>query len=556
MTFHRLNSKAVSMTCFALALLFGATAFAQQNYVSPTIKSTDGSSLCLGVTGALGNGTPVVVNDCITGHPSQAWTVGSDRRLHFGAANDPYCVGPSSTALQATVQLWPCASAPMPNPNPLAFTGTSGPGAPFCVGFGNNAPGTRVVMYLCSINSPTFAWTNTIAARWASLNMNPSAFFDPNGYAIDFQARPMIGLGARLVALRPGEAYGATGSTVSLPGLTLTILNSPGNYGGKIVASGAGNIVASGAGNIVASGAGNLQIVKSNGVPLADQLIDASGNIVASGAGNIVASGAGNIVASGAGNIVNTNGSNLVGSSGGTYTLLANAIKLNYGRGDSSTLNNTIAALKSITSVPAPVAAYTITSVAGDAAVWAVGSHRVSWTATGSPASTQTVNVNFQTSAGTYAMCANAAANQGYCVTSTASAPAGSIGVLSARDSVSGRILNAASQTQMAAVAPQAFKLASVTANSSAWVCCSTAYRLSWQSTGTAAQNQQVSIWLQVPKTTVFPTGLVRLATTYATQGYYDYSVSTVSLKNVTGSLLIKDESTQLQVGGPTIQIR
>ncbi len=661
---------------FALAIVFAAAAFGQQNYVSPTIMSTDGSSLCLAASGSAGNGTPIVVNDCVTGHPSQGFAVGADRRMHFGAATGSYCVGPSSIALQAPLQLWPCASAPAPYPNPMAFTGPTGEA--LCAGFGNNAPGSRVVMYLCSINSPTFAWTNTITARLPSRNINPKVMLDANGCLLDLQGRPMTGLGCQLFALRTGasgpEAYGVPGSSLTLGGKVVTIGKTSTDTGGRaIVASGAGNIVASGAGNIVASGAGNLQLVKKDGTPVPDLPIGPTNGIVASGAGNIVASGAGNIVASGAGNICSTNGSNLVGPSTGTFTLDALSSGLVGSRGDSSIVNSTAAAIQKLTastpppgfvpssnlysgaptdtyvltgvntgshawptvgqqmitwthsgtgiaphtislylqtasqyvplstqaisvapsdsgyitlnvslpanttgvlvardektptimvrgpsiqvSGPAPtVATYQVTNISSDPSPWAPSSqHRISWGATGTPAAGQVANVYFQTASTAYPWC-TAPVSQGYCTATVTNIPAGSTGVVQIYNGSTGSHWPAALTLQIAGA--QVFKLTGVTANSNAWVCCSTPYRITWQSTGTGTQNQQVSLWLQVPKSTVFPTGTVHLATSYATQGYYDYSVNTVSLKNVTGSLFIRDESTGLQITGATIQVR
>ena len=242
--------------CLLACLLFAGAAPGQQNFANPTIKSNDGSSLCLAASGGGGYGNPIVLNDCAAGDATQGFAVGADGRLHFGAAGGPFCVTPAIIQANSPLRLWPCTDSSLPQvpasqagPIVLQFSNPGGP--PTCVGFGNNVPGTPVQMYPCSINSPTFSWTPMASAAATG---NCLCGIDSAGYLLD-------GNNARIGAAGPGNQF-------------VYVLN------GKLISQDGSGIAASGVAHVV--GSNGAAVVGSNGAALqngAPVLVDAQGRV-------------------------------------------------------------------------------------------------------------------------------------------------------------------------------------------------------------------------------------------------------------------------------------
>jgi hypothetical protein len=528
-----------------LPFFFVAAAFGQQPFVNGA-PSSDGSSLCLAAPqfSPANAVTPVIVNDCISGHPSQMFSLGSDSRIHFGASNSPYCLNPAG-ANNPMVLLNSCSGLKV-NIAGGAHMYMDSSTTNYCMTIARNAQGSPVTLVLCPGNSPvTFRWSNTIAARWVSLNMNPNALFDANGCLVDLQGKPMTAVGCLLVAVRAGQLYGPPGSAVSFQGKTATVKNLPGNGGGLISQDGSG-IVASGAGNIILNGGGNLQIAKKDLTPVTDKLISQDG-------AGIVASGAGNIVASGAGNVVGTVGH---------YSVLSVPVGLTAsGRGDSSILNAFFASL------PATAASdnYQLTQVnassqkcptpqeiASGVLCWpSVGQQTMVWLHSGTAVAPHAISFWLQLSNGQYQQLSSSsvsvAPDPGRVALNT-NLVVNTSGTLVAKDEKTGKFVSGPRILVAGAASP--FQLTSVTANPSLWT-IGPAYTITWQATGTATSNETISLLYKTS-----PTVTLRLASGIpANQGHYNYSVGSRSLVPSNGQLIIHDDLTNLQVGGTMIQI-
>lgn len=561
--------------------VFGAIAFcgslcAQQPFVNGTMSS-DGSSLCMAVNGNAGSGSPIVTADCVSGSPSQLFSVAADGSVHFGATNSSYCVAgvPHQNGVRLfapgnALALYPCqqvtAGAFRVDTRTYQTSSrlcvTDGDTSGYCYSTAYSTPGQAVVLnFETSQIAAAQVWTATIVARWLSKNLNPFSLLTSQGCLLDAAGQTIAAPGCGLVAIAApsgnaplGAAYSASSVQVSLGTVTLTTAGNGGKIvaqgGGNIVAQGGGNIVAQGGGNIVAQGGGNITYVDRSGKPVADSLVNGSGtNIVAQGGGNIVAQGGGNIVSQG----------------GGNYTTLSTNGAFSYGQGTTAALQSTLNAItqtlltvnnsayKATTSVPAaPAQPYTVTNVSADPGPWAPGStHTIAWQGTGSPAAGEVIYVYFQASTGAMAtLCANVAPGTGRCSGVTPNAP-GTYGSVDVWDSVSRKNAYVATQVQISALQPFTLSPAiridgnvPATNQTLAWAAASP-HQLQWSWTGGAAANETVSFWL----------GSLRLASGIpAAQGYYNLPANSAR-SGSTGVLILKDDLTNKQVNGPAVQV-
>jgi len=290
------------------------------------------------------------------------------------------------------------------------------------------------------------------------------------------------------------------------------ILDAYGNYmtsttGYYFLGGSGASIVAAGAGNYQASLGGRTFTVRQTNTPTG-VLVDNDVNpvkIVAAGAGNFTLQVAGRIVAAGAGNIILNGGSNIILNGAG------NIVAAGAGNLQAVTdpaLASNMAALTSVLGA-------SVISNDGGSLNQAVIMAKVSTFLNLAQVGPSVVNTN--------------GSNLSNAVQS-------------------GTLLNGNQNQVYNLQSVGGYRLLSCQVDSPSWTVMSK-HTISWTSSGTPAQNETVSLWLQTSA------GLVRLASGIpAAQKSYSLQVNSVQ-SGTTGTIILKDDLTNLPVNGVAIRV-